>query len=119
MSEGGLERRGRRGADGVLMGFLVAGASHTEAAQAAGVSERTVRRRLRDPDFSAEVERLRSETVRAVASALRSAALGAVSILVELQDVSSPPGGSPRSCPSNSGESGPVPEGGGVRRADS
>jgi len=48
----------RRAADDRLVVALLAGATYAQAAADAGVSERTVRRRLADPDF---VERLESE----------------------------------------------------------
>jgi hypothetical protein len=65
---------GRKNVDEALLLALAAGASAAHAAQKAGVSERTARRRLADPAFRARVGAERS---RMVADAVgRLAALG-------------------------------------------
>jgi hypothetical protein len=84
-------RRNRRDTDRALVAALAAGRSQADAAASAGVSERTVRRRLGEAGFRSELDRLRAETVRATADALKRAALQAVETLVELQGPSSPP----------------------------
>jgi hypothetical protein len=54
----------RSQADARLLAELVAGATRKDAAEAAGVSEATVYRRLREPDFLAELESRQGELVR-------------------------------------------------------
>ena len=53
--------RYRAGSDAALRAKLVEGAPLVQAAAAAGMSERTARRRWHDPAFRASVEALRSE----------------------------------------------------------
>jgi hypothetical protein len=90
---GSVGARGRLdGKDAAFLAALASGATQVEAANRAGISESTARRRLKDPGFCAELERLRSETIRAVSDELLAAARGAVSTLGELQDASVPPG---------------------------
>ena len=52
---------GRKNGDPVLAAALASGGTWKEAAEAAGVSERTVGRRLKDPAFRGTVSRLREE----------------------------------------------------------
>jgi len=54
---------GRTNADSALLLALAAGKTIAEAALAAGVSERTVARRLADPDFRRRVGELRADMV--------------------------------------------------------
>jgi hypothetical protein len=61
---------GRKPADEVLASLLAAGVKHCDAALRSGVSERTVQRRLQDPEFVAMVQRLRSEMVSQAAGRL-------------------------------------------------
>jgi hypothetical protein len=61
---------GRKDCDEQLLLALAAGASVTAAAGQAGVSERTVRRRLEDPAFKARVGEVRGEMVRAAVGRL-------------------------------------------------
>lgn len=58
-----MTARGRSSADSLLIAALASGATQREAADRAGVSERTVRRRLSDPEFCAAVEHARREMV--------------------------------------------------------
>ena len=46
--------------DDLLVVALAQGKSHLEAGKIAGMSERTVRRRLQDPDFAALIDRERA-----------------------------------------------------------
>jgi transposase len=78
--------------DAVFLAALASGATQVEAANRAGMSESTARRRLKDPRFRAELERLRSETIRAVSDELLAVGRRAVSTLGELQDASVPAG---------------------------
>jgi len=52
--------RGRSNADDALAAALAAGKSHRDAAAAAGVSEKTVYRRIKDSAFRARVAELRA-----------------------------------------------------------
>jgi hypothetical protein len=63
---------------------LGAGATYAEAGAAARVSARTVRRRMEDPEFRAEVNSLRRERVQAVRGRLATVASDGVSVLAEL-----------------------------------
>jgi hypothetical protein len=58
------ERSGKKNCDPALILALAAGGSAAASAAHAGVSERTARRRLRDPRFRARVDAARAEMVR-------------------------------------------------------
>src|SRR5947209_3982930 len=60
MAGGGRRRR----SDFPVLTALAGGASILDAAAAGGVSERTVRRRLQDPDFVARLGHARDEMAR-------------------------------------------------------
>ena len=55
--------RSRKGLDQVLAMTLASGATLADAAQRAGVSERTARRRASEPEFAAAVEAFRADLV--------------------------------------------------------
>jgi hypothetical protein len=76
VTEKGGSRTGRKKADDALVFALSAGASAAGAARHAGVSERTVYRRLADPAFRARVDAARSEMVQQVVG--RLAAVGTI-----------------------------------------
>jgi hypothetical protein len=80
--------RGRHGADALIIGALASGATCEDAGRQAGVSERTVRRRLHGSEFRAEVERLQAQTIQGIAAELKSAASKATATLMELLDPS-------------------------------
>lgn len=71
----------KRGTD-ALVAKLVAGASLTEAARAAGISERTARRRLDDPAVCVQLEQVRADLRRQVTDRLRAHSVEAVETLV-------------------------------------
>ncbi len=75
---------GRTDADEILAAHLAAGARHMDAAKAADVSERTLRRRLADPEFVAEVARLRAEMVGRAAGRLADSMAEASDVLKTL-----------------------------------
>jgi hypothetical protein len=81
-----------RGDDVVLAGALCAGATQREAASLAGVSVRTVRRRLREPGFSALLQALADEAQRRVALAVGDGALEAAATLRAMLGADTPPG---------------------------
>jgi len=82
---------GRRGADAVLVVALAGGATAAEAAKSAGVSERTVRRRLADADFVSRVEAVRSEMLDTAVARVSAGAVAAVDTLVGLMTPDSSP----------------------------
>ncbi len=71
----------REAQDALILASLVAGFSYAEAAQEAGVSARTVRRRMSEASFAREVSRRRGERVHALAGRLLDASHGAVEVL--------------------------------------
>jgi hypothetical protein len=72
--------------DAELVQALACGASPESAAQKAGLSRRTVYRRLADPAFRAQVIELRAEMVRRSTGMVTAAGLAAVKTLMTLQD---------------------------------
>lgn len=62
--------RGRSGADAALIAALAAGRTQAEAAELAGVSERTVRRRLEGAPFRRAVARQRAASLERAAGVL-------------------------------------------------
>lgn len=81
----GLASVDRSGAaDRTLIAALAAGATQAAAATAAGMSERTVRRRLTDPIFAARVSAERTDLVATVTGRLIGAATAAVQTLEDV-----------------------------------
>jgi len=76
----------KRKADQELVLALVCGASPENAAQKAGLSRRTVYRRLADPGFRAQVNEMRAEMVRRAAGMFTVAGMAAVKTLTTLQE---------------------------------
>lgn len=68
----------------VLALALARGASYQEAASAAGIGERTVVRRMSDPVFRSEVERVRSAMLHAAMGRLAATVAAAVDTLSDL-----------------------------------
>lgn len=68
----------------MLVAALAAGATHKDAADQAGVSERTVRRRLDDPAFRRQVDDARAEMLTQAVAMLTHASVKAVRTLEEL-----------------------------------
>jgi hypothetical protein len=81
--------RRKRGEE-VLLTALACGATVEGAADKAGLSVRTVYRRLADPDFQARLRRERAEWARRIAGLLTAASPGSVRTLVELQGPTAP-----------------------------
>jgi hypothetical protein len=76
------DRRNRReGQDSITQEALARGASYREAAEAAGVSIRTVERRMADGTFAAEVATLRAERVGTVLAELVELSVESTTIL--------------------------------------
>jgi hypothetical protein len=80
----------RRKNDDALVLALACGATVEAAARQAGVSERTVYNRLREPDFQKRVKAVRSDMVRRSAGLLSAAAGEAVRTLLNLMKDSAP-----------------------------
>lgn len=80
------DRNGRKAADPRLALELASGATVADAAERAGVAESTAYRRLAEPDFRREVERLRSEMVERAAAKLANGMSRAVDVLDKLLD---------------------------------
>ena len=80
-----MPQRGRRNADDVLMLALACGATLENAARQAGVSESTVRRRTKDPQFQRKLQTLRADMVQRASGALTAAGTESVRTLLELQ----------------------------------
>lgn len=84
-SEHGTETRSRRTVqDEEIKAALAAGHSYAEAATLAGVSARTVRRRMEDEAFAGEVRRLRAERAAQLSSSLLELGATAITVLGEL-----------------------------------
>ena len=82
---------GRKNADDVLMLNLARGATVENAAQNAGVSERTAYRRQADPEFCQRLKKTRADMVERTAAALTTVSMEAVKTLHELQGFGMPP----------------------------
>ena len=76
----------RKKADTELVLALAYGATPEQAAQKAGVSLRTVYRRLTETAFRAQVQDLRAEMLRRMAGMLTAAGLVSVKTLTKLQE---------------------------------
>ncbi len=72
---------GRADRDELLIAALVVGGTYAAAGEVGGVSERTVRRRMTDPDFAAEVSRRRGERVAGIAGQLVSIGPDAIDVI--------------------------------------
>jgi hypothetical protein len=76
--------RPKKGNEDRLLLLLACGATQEAAARSVGISERTVRRRLRDPDFCRRLQALRTEMMQRLAGLLMAASGEAVKVLVAL-----------------------------------
>lgn len=81
----------RKDADHALLLALACGATKEAAARKAGVSESTVYRRLKEPGFQRELNKMRVDMVQRATSMLTASAMEAAKTLVALQDVATPP----------------------------
>jgi hypothetical protein len=76
----------RKKAETELVLALACGATPEQAAQKAGVSARTVYRRLTEMAFRAQVRDLRADMLERAAAMLTAAGLGSVRTLTKLQE---------------------------------
>lgn len=74
----------RRKGDEVVLAALAAGHTYSQAAKIAGLSTKTVQRRMADPLFRAELDELKLQVVQQTAASLGDAATAAVSTLKKL-----------------------------------
>lgn len=72
--------------DSRLIAALACGEDRERASEIAGCSERTLYRRLNDPDFLSKVRQVRQATVTITAGRLQREALQSVMVLAELRD---------------------------------
>ena len=76
----------RKGGDAVLVAELAGGAAVADAARAAGMSEATAYRRLRDEGFKRRVDEARAEILARAVAMLTHASVRAVATLEGLLD---------------------------------
>jgi hypothetical protein len=74
-----------------LLLALACGASVEVAAQKLGISESTIRRRLRDPKFAARLTQMRADMALRVADQLTAASTEGARTMVELMKPANPP----------------------------
>jgi len=75
---------GRKNADGLLASLLASGRTIPDAAREAGVSGRTVWRRMQNPDFRAQVAGLRAAALERAAALLGDLSVSAAATLGRL-----------------------------------
>jgi hypothetical protein len=86
-----MARPSRKGVDQALLQAFACGGTVESAARKAGVTERTVYRRLADAKFQGQLNQLKADMVQRAAGMLTAASLGSVKTLVDMQqDVSMP-----------------------------
>jgi len=78
-------------ADEILIAALACGATQESAAQKAGVSAKTVQRRLAEPEFCRQLQAFRSDIVQRTSDALTAAGLEFVKTLIALVGTGTPP----------------------------
>ena len=78
-------------ANELLLAALACGMSQEKAAQQAGVSRSTVKRRLADPEFRRQIEAFRADLVERTAAGLTAAGLEFVKTLVGLTSAGTRP----------------------------
>jgi len=79
-----MPHSGRRNADERLLTLLACGFTVEVAAQQAGVGTTTVYRRMKDPNFRRQLQRVRADFVQRTAGTMTAAATEAVRTLLEL-----------------------------------
>lgn len=85
-----MAARPRKKADEALLLTLACGATVESAARQCRLCERTVYRRLADPDFQCRLQQVRADMVQRTAGMLTAAAGEAVKTLLALQKESEP-----------------------------
>jgi hypothetical protein len=85
-----MAQQPRKKAEDVLLLALACGATVEAAARQCQLSERTIYRRLAEPDFRRRLQALRADMVQRAAGLLTAAAVEAVKTLLDLQKASAP-----------------------------
>jgi hypothetical protein len=85
-----MPQKGKQHADHQVLLALAGGATVEGAARKAGVSEKTVYRRLERPEFRQQLQALRADMVQRTAGALTAAATKSLRTLLELQKATHP-----------------------------
>jgi hypothetical protein len=85
-----MSRRALKKADDVLLQALACGSTVDNAATRAGVTARTVYRRLKDADFQQRLRALRADMVQRTAGMLTAAGGESVKTLLALHDAATP-----------------------------
>lgn len=85
-----MAHRGRQNADAALIAALASGGTQAEAAHHAGVSVRTVARRVAEPDFRLAVQAARAEMIEQATGRLAVATTQAADTLLSLLADESP-----------------------------
>ncbi|MFN8018953.1 MAG: hypothetical protein U0P45_12630 [Acidimicrobiales bacterium] len=80
------------GTDEIITAALIQGLSYPEAGKLAGVSAKTVQRRMADPTFAAQVTAGRLERASDITARLTDLSLKAVAVLDEAMDEDQPMG---------------------------
>ena len=87
-----MAHKGRKNADAVVQLALACGSTVENAAAKAGITARTVYRRLKDPKFKQRVDELRADMVQRTAGMLTAASGESVKTLLALvHDPTTPP----------------------------
>jgi hypothetical protein len=79
-----MAKEGKRGADPKVLLALACGATAEAAARQTGVSESTIRRRLKDPDFVQMLHKQRAEMHLRIADQLTAASTEGVRTMIQL-----------------------------------
>jgi type II secretory pathway component PulF len=82
--------RTRKNTDEVLLTALACGATVDNAAHSAGMSARTVHRRLKEPVFQERLQQVHTDMLRRTAGMLTAAGLESVKTLITLQQTTNP-----------------------------
>jgi hypothetical protein len=85
-----MARHGKKDIDTKLLVALACGATAEAAARSLGVSERTVFRRLKEPEFCKRLQQMRADMVQRTAGALTAAGAEAVRALLGLLKEATP-----------------------------
>jgi hypothetical protein len=85
-----MAKEGKRSADPKLLLVLACGATVEVAARQVGVSESTVRRRLKEPEFQSKLHKLRADMHVRIADQLTAASTEGVRTMVQLMKETNP-----------------------------
>ena len=86
-----MAQQGKKNTDQKLLLALACGATVENAARQAGISVSTAYRRLDNPDFQRQLQKLRGEMTQRASGMLTAAAMESVKTLIVLQNGTTPP----------------------------